>query len=413
MKILVLTNNYPRKNAAMDGIFIHRQVKALQQLGVECHVLMLYKWYPPLQLHKLHPMWTEGYNLKWSFYKDVDGIKVHAVPVAYKIPDRFFKNDFYRNAARGIVKYIKTHKELQNADWLYAQFLTDNGFIGTLVKEQLPIKLAAIARGDDIHAWPQQDRSLIKNLQEVFKKADVVLANSRRLADDARIWMDNEHSASVQLVYNGVDHHGFFPANAVEKQQLRKKYGLSAEKKYIVCVGTPVKLKGWVELLEAIKQLGEKFSGWELLMVAPPRKNEDALDLQSISAALGIEQRTRYIAGLNNDSLAEVFRASDAFILPSYNEGMSNAVLEAMASGLAVITTDVGGHAEVIDNNVNGLLIEPHSVAAIATAIEKVVTDESFRIEAGIQARKRMLEFGDYKQNAERLVSILGSGLKK
>lgn len=406
MKVLILTSNYPRKNAVMNGIFIHHQVKALQQLGVECHVLVLYNWYPPFGLHKLHPAWLDGYEAKQNFYNEIEGVKIHAIPVVYKMPDRFFKNDFYRNAANGIAKYIKAHKELQNPDWIYAQFLTDYGYIGTLVKEQLRVKLAAIARGDDIHAWPEQNKLLVKNLQAVFKKADVVLANSKRLADDAKHWMEASHQPQLNVVYNGVDTKYFYPADEQTKQQ-REKQGLAVEKKYLVCIGTPVALKGWVELLEAIKQVGDKFNGWELLMIAPSRNNADALDLQEMSKALGIEKYTRLIPGIGHEGLGEILRAADAFILPSYNEGMSNALLEAMASGLPCIATNVGGHAEVIDDQKSGLLIEPRSVAAIAGALDKILSNPEFRKELGQQARKKMEEFGDYKKNAERLLALL------
>lgn len=408
MKVLILTGNYPNKNALNNGIFVHQQVKALQQLGVECHVLLLHNWYPPLGLHKYHTYWRDGYNLQKSFFEEYEGVKIYPVPMFVKMPGRIFKESYYDRAARSIIKHVKRTKELQGADWLYAHFLTDNGYIAAKVKDELKVKLAAIARGDDIHAWPEAVPALRQNLAYVFEKADLLLANSRNLGNDARKWMLPGKIREVDVVYNGIDYRQYRPVeSAGEKLTIKKKFKLNEEKKCLVCIGTPVALKGWRELLMAIKELDGKFAGWQLLMVAPKRVNNDAIDLQKTSEDLGITGKVKYVGELSPEELAELLRACDAFILPSYNEGMANSLLEAMASGLACIATEVGGHNEVIENGVDGILIQPHSVTEIVTAIETVTGSEDLRKSMGMKARARMIAFGDYKTNAGKLLELL------
>ena len=107
MKVLVLTNNYPQKNALYNGIFIHQQVKALQQLGVECHVLLLHTWYPRFGLHRYHPYWREGHKMRNTFFEEFEGVKIHSVPMFVRMPSRLFKESYYDKAARAIIKYIK------------------------------------------------------------------------------------------------------------------------------------------------------------------------------------------------------------------------------------------------------------------------------------------------------------------
>jgi glycosyltransferase involved in cell wall biosynthesis len=173
-----------------------------------------------------------------------------------------------------------------------------------------------------------------------------------------------------------------------------------------VCIATPVALKGWTELLNAIQLLGDDFNGWQLLMVAPPRDNKDALNLTQRATELGIKDRVRHIPGLGTADLAEVLRASDAFVLASYNEGMANALLEAMASGLPCVATEVGGHNEVMENGVSGLLIPPKSAEEIATALRIILTNPILRTTMGTEARKRMIQFGDYLDNAKKLLAL-------
>lgn len=393
-----------------NGIFIHQQVKALQELGVECHVLLLHNWYPPLGLHKYHTYWNKGRNLHQSFFEEYEGVKIHAVPMFVKMPTSIFKENFYDRAARSVIKYVKQNKALHNADWLYAHFLTDNGYIAAKVKDELRIKLAAIARGDDIHAWPEARPELRQHLAYVFEKADLLLANSQRLANDARKWMLPGKQRAIKVVYNGIDNVQFRPVESVqERQVIRAKFKLDNGKKYMVCVATPVALKGWMELLQAIKELGDRFEGWQLLMVANKRQDKDVIDLQKESDKLGITDRVVNIGEVAPPALAELFRACDAFVLPSYNEGMANALLEAMASGLACIVTDVGGHREVIEDKIDGLLIEPQSVTDIVAAIQTLVTDDALRTSMGANARARMMAFGDYKQNSDVLLQLFKS----
>lgn len=408
MKILVLTGNYPNRQALNNGIFVHQQVKALQQLGVECYVMLLHNWYPPFGLHRYHAYWREGFAMRSSFFEEYEGVKIYPVPMFVKMPARIFKESYYQRAERAIIRIVKRVKALQGASWLYAHFLTDNGYIGARIRDSLGLKLAAIARGDDIHAWPEANPALRKNLAFVFEKADLLLANSRNLGIDARKWMLPGREREVLTVYNGIDYARYRPAQTPEeRRQVSVKFGLSDTIRYLVCVGTPVALKGWYELLDAIQAMAGKLTGWKLLMVAPKRANPDAIDLQNACNERGIADLTRFMGELAPADLAVLFRACDVFVLPSYNEGMANALLEAMATGLACIATEVGGHNEVVEHGKNGILVAPRSTAALVQAIELVTSNEELRKKMGAHARERMIRFGDYAENAGRLLELL------
>lgn len=408
MKIIVITGNYPNRKSPYNGIFIHQQVKALREAGVECYVLLLHNWYPPFGWHRYHGYWREGHTARSAFFTEYEGVTILPVPMVVKMPTRLFNESYYDRAAGAIVRFIKGHKELQGADWLYAHFLTDNGFIAAKVKDRLNIKLAAIARGDDIHAWPEANAALRPNLAYVFERADLLLANSRNLGNDAHKWMLAGKSREVDTVYNGIDYRQYRPvASRQERDEGRVKFGLDRDTKYMICVATPVALKGWNELLEAVAGCGPAFDGWQLLIVAPERSSSDTIDLAGRAA--GMPARARFMGQLSPADLAILFRVCDMFVLPSYNEGMANALLEAMASALPCIATEVGGHNEVIENGVDGLLIAPKSVRAIQQAFETLLSDDRLRAAMGSRARARMIAFGDYRENAGRLLQLLRS----
>ena len=409
MKILILTNNDPVKNSPNNGIFIHQQVKALQELGADCHVLLLHNWFPPLGLHKLHIYWQQGYDAFHNFFNEYDGVNIHKIPMYVRMPGRLFRDNYYDRAARSIVKYVKRHKDMKGAEWLYAHFLTENSYIAVKVKQQLNIKVAAIARGDDVHAWPEQNPSLVNNIRYVFEHADVMLANNKRLAMDALKFADKTRP-EFRIAYNGINYREFTRKKhtANEAAALRLKYKLPERKKILLCIARAEYLKGWNELLEAIAMCREQLEDWVLLAVTDEHGGAFSMNVPEKVASTGVQDKVSLQKFVPYAEVKELYWLADAFILPSYNEGISNAAMEAMAAGLWVIATDVGGHAEIMQNDVSGFLIAPRSVEAIRESLEYLVANfDSRNGEVSAAAVKAMIELGDYKDNAKKLLSYL------
>ncbi len=387
----------------MNGIFIHQQIKALQELGCECHVLMDFNWFPPFGLHKYHSYWNTGYSTFHNYFEEVDGIKIHRVSTFIKMPNRLLSDNYYDRLANSFSNYIKKNSELSDADWIYAHFLTDFGFIGTKVKEKTRIKLAAIARGDDVHAWPLENPKLLPHITKVFIKADILFANSGRLAQDANSLVSKEHRRTIEVVYNGIDLEKFRPASISEKNLLREKYGLKKNFKYFICVATPVELKGWLLLFDAFAAVRQSLDNWKLLCVAVNRKSSDTLDLSYEAEKRGLRDFVEILGQVSHDKMAEYYRSSDVFILPSYNEGMANALLEAAASNIHLIATDVGGHSEIFEDSEDCSLIKPGDLGRLEEAILKAINFN----ENSCNTRAKVLKVGSYLDNSKKLLQKL------
>lgn len=111
-------------------------------------------------------------------------------------------------------------------------------------------------------------------------------------------------------------------------------------------------------------------------------------DCEAHVAAAGA--RGRVIFAGETDDVASAMRDMDVFVLPSLTEGISNTILEAMASGLAVVATDVGGNAELVDDGVTGVLVPAADVAALSAALERYADDGNLRAAHGSGGRCRI-----------------------
>ena len=105
-----------------------------------------------------------------------------------------------------------------------------------------------------------------------------------------------------------------------------------------------------------------------------------------------------------NDNMPDIYRAADASILPSLMEATSIAGLEAMACGLAVIGTNVGGLPVIINDGVNGLLVEPKSAEALAKAIHNLLLDRILAKNMGQEGRKRTLNEFSWPRIAQHVI---------
>jgi len=108
---------------------------------------------------------------------------------------------------------------------------------------------------------------------------------------------------------------------------------------------------------------------------------------RDMAQSLGVLGRVRFTGWLDRPAVVELMATSDVLVLPSLNEGLPMAILEAMAHGLAVVTTPVGAITDVIREEETGLLVPPGDAGALASALRRVITDSELRGRLGQQAR--------------------------
>jgi len=188
------------------------------------------------------------------------------------------------------------------------------------------------------------------------RMTDLLIANAHAVADDA-VRTEGVARDKIRVVYNGLTDAAFEPAPPAE---------LACSTPLLLCVANLRAYKGHRYLLDAAARLGERGLACTLALVGAGPEEEV---LRRQAERLGLDVR---FLGARTDIAALLARA-DVFVLPSLTEGMSNAVMEAMAAGRPVVATEVGGTAELIEGR--GVLVPPADADALAAGLERVLRD--------------------------------------
>ena len=170
-----------------------------------------------------------------------------------------------------------------------------------------------------------------------------------------------------------------------DRDQMRHSLGIAPEELFLSNVGRLDSSKGHGYLLRALAELRTRNPGWRFQVVLVghgPRRD----DVQRLIATLGLADRVRLV-GVRRD-VAGIVAASDLFVLASLNEGLSQALLEAMALGVPVVATDVGGTSDVVVPGHTGWLVTPGDSTGLARAIEDALRDKRIALSRAAAARQ-------------------------
>jgi sugar transferase (PEP-CTERM/EpsH1 system associated) len=190
--------------------------------------------------------------------------------------------------------------------------------------------------------------------------------------------------AKLAVIPNGIPLEDFQPG---DRSRARVDPGIPLRAVVAGTVGRLQPVKGTSYLLEAWSRLASDHPDAILLLVGG---GSQQAALERMSRRLGISERVRFLG--DRADVPDLLRGMDVFVLPSLWEGMPNAALEAMAVGLPVVATAVGGTPEVVVDGVTGLLVPPGDPDALAQSIARLLCDPDLRYKMGQAGRERVVK---------------------
>ena len=233
----------------------------------------------------------------------------------------------------------------------------------------------------------------------------VAVCELARLAEIERAGVPPEH---VVTVYNGVDVDEFPVASAEVAARARRAMGIPAEAPLLGSLGRLHPQKGFSDLLAALAQVRQRIPSVQLFLAGDGESRES---LEAQARSLGLCEAVTFAGTRAN--VPEILAALDVLVLPSLWEGMPNAVLEAMAAGLPVVATAVGGTPEAVVDGVTGLLVPPQDPGALACAIERLLRDPDLRRTMGQAGRRRVEQHFDVWETVRQVEDLYETLLRE
>ncbi|MHA7818862.1 MAG: glycosyltransferase [Erythrobacter sp.] len=358
--VLSLSTLYPNAVNPRFGTFVARSLEALAKRGSAPISSHESTWrvsvvnpigLPPIPLGRYRALTA------LPEFSEENGVNVHR-PRFTLIPAVGARRNASAIAKAALPLVQRIHAK-DPIDLIDAQFFFPDGPAAAWVAREMGLPLSLKARGSDINYWGKLDFAR-EQMLEAAARANGLLAVSENLAGEmAAMGMER---AKIRVHYTGLDRDRFRPLEHTQlRAQLSKEldFAIPQTAPLLACVGALIERKGQDVAIAALPHI----EGARLILVG---KGEDEPHLRDLARDLGLADRVHFAGSLDHDMLPLVLSASDVMALPTSNEGLANAWVEALACGTPVVTCDVGGARELIASNTAGRLVErtPESVAA-------------------------------------------------
>jgi glycogen(starch) synthase len=267
---------------------------------------------------------------------------------------------------------------LWKIDVVLAFFALPSAPVAWYLKRSNQIPYAISLQGGDVPGFDPGRMRLYHKLtggliSALWRDAAAVVANSQGLATLART---HDPKATIGMIPAGADLTGIAP---------KQSYATTGPIN-LLFVGRLVKQKGLDVLIAALAKMDLGIR-WRLILVGD---GPEWPVIAGEAARIGLADRLELRGWCAKEELPEIYRSGDIFVLPSRDEGMANALLEAMAAGLPVIGTRVAGTGEVVIQGETGLLVAPEDADALAAALTALIADPLRREAFGRAGRERV-----------------------
>ena len=253
--------------------------------------------------------------------------------------------------------------------------------LGLILKKVLKIPYVLRGSGSDIY-FPNKFNKLL--LKIAINNSSRVIALTEYMKKQMNYSLNK-----IQVIPNGIDINNF----EIRKVHARQKLGIDKNKKIITFVGSLRPIKGVEYLIKAIHLLKDEYDHYNDLEVLIIGNGNQRQYLEELTIELNIDHSIDFIGEIPNQMIPIYLAASDIFILPSLSEGFGIVLIEAMASGLPIIATNVTGIIETIENKKNGLLVEPKKPDEIAAKIIILMEDENLYKKIVVNNKNKAKEY--------------------
>ena len=320
-----------------------------------------------------------------------NGVTIHRIPALRRRLDRSGAMEQFTFILSAFL-WVLTHIRQNRPDLTLAFFGMPSGAVAWLIKKLLRIPYVISLRGGDVPGFRPYDFKRVHNwiapfLHVIWRSASTIVANSNGLRDLALAF---DPAREIPVIPNGVDGELFTDEARAWSPPL------------ILSAGRIVHQKGFDLGLRALAQLTDL--EWEWRIAGDGTQIEV---LRTLARELGIGERVIFLGWLAHGDLSRCYHQANIFLFPSRHEGMPNAVLEAMSSGLPVVATRIAGSEELVLDAETGLLVNTEDVDSLREGLRRLLGEEKMRMQMGQAARRRVEKEYSWENAARQYSELL------
>ncbi|MCK6554775.1 glycosyltransferase [Candidatus Binatia bacterium] len=355
MRALVLSSVYPSSTRPTFGTFVHERIRHVAAL---CEVVVV----SPIPWFPANARWRGEEVARTPRVEQRDGLTVYhprflSVPAVAKAADALL----YALCIRSLLQSIRPKFRF---DLIDAHFAYPDGVAGALLSASFGCPLLITVRGDEARLRRYPLRRL--QMRWALRRARIITVSASLSEVAAEI--AGIGRLPVRVIPNGIDTRTFHPR---DRTAARMHLGLPQDRRILLSVGALIERKGQHRVLEVLPDLLARHPDLLYVIVGGDGGGKPIRALvEALVQRHRLAEQVRLVPPQVHGEIAQWMSAADLFCLATSWEGWCNALMEALACGLPVVTTHVGGNAEFVEPGVDGALVPYWDGAAFVTATE-------------------------------------------
>ena len=397
LRVAYIMSRFPK----VTETFILYEMLAVEEENVDLHLYPLMKERGGVVHEEAQDFVHRAYYTPWISTEMVASNIKFFFKNPWKYVSTFFQCLFWTIGSTrfffGILAfYLKAihfadRMEQDNIEHIHAHFVSHPAAVAYIIHQFTGISYSFTAHGADL----QREQEM---LCPKMRDAKAIVSVSEYNRELMLQFCGQHHDPKISIVRCGVSLERFQPRENTIKERFS-----------IICTGTLHEVKGQRHLIQACSHLNEKGIDFECHFLGDgPHRSM----LQELAESLNIAERIHFHGYVPQVEVAKLLNEADVFVLPSVitddnlREGIPVALMEAMASGLPAISSNISGIPELIQDGKSGFLTEPGDSRAIAQALEKLYEDADLRKTMGETGREKIFNEFELHQNARRLINL-------
>lgn len=324
---------------------------------------------------------TSSIDSEYHLERMGSNVRIHRLPIGKNSRNLHFQSQkdllAYAWKAYRFSRKLIRESGAERYDLTHSFFTVPCGYLSYSIRKTLGIPYIVSLRGSDVPGYSDRFTFIYDILKplivRIWRSASAVISNSQGLKELA---LESDPEREIGIIYNGVDIDRFCPDGAKKDA-----------KRFVITPGASriTTRKGLDFLVRAVAELVPDHP--EILLRIMGEGNEEK-NLRNLVEELKIGSNVEFLGRIPNEKVTPHYQEADVFVLPSLNEGMSNAMLEALATGLPIVTTDTGGASELVREGENGFIVPFKDSQAIAGKVRELMDDRELLVRMSEKSRE-------------------------